>query len=149
MSGGLSQQARSDSFARWAGGSPAAAPTAWFVLLCATDPGDAATIGGSEAAAGSYARVALNAISPGTSPAWAAPTAANPTVLANANAFSFPASSAAWTNSPFGWYGIASASTAGNLLASGSLTSPVAVAGSGVTVTFAIGQLQQTAARTP
>lgn len=151
MSGGLSQQGRTNALTYFGGGSPAAAPTyPLFVSLHATDPGDNTVIGGSEAAAGSYARSQINALGGSTSPArWATVTGTTTNSLANEQAIAFAASSAAWTNSPFTWYGVCTASTAGTLLASGSLTAPVAVAGAGVTITFAIGQLQQTAARTP
>lgn len=148
MSGGLSQVGRNDSLTRWAGGTPGTAPSAWHCSLHTADPGDATTVG-SETSGTSYARVQVNAIG-GASPAWAAVTGTTTTLLANANAVSFPSSGGAWSGgSNLTWFGICSASSAGNLLGSGSLTSPVAVAGSGVTISFATGQLQLSAARTP
>lgn len=148
MSGGLSQAGRSDALTRWAGGTPGTAPSAWHTLLATGDPGDATTIS-NETSGTSYARVQINAIG-GASPAWATVTGTTTTLLANANAVTFPASGGAWsTGTNLTWFGIASASSAGNLLASGSLTSPVSVAGAGVTISFATGQLQLTAIRTP
>lgn len=147
MSGGLSQQGRTDALTRWGGGTPGAAPTAWFALLATGDPGDNTAIA-NETSGTSYARVAINAIG-GASPAWAAVTGTTTNSLANANAVTFPTSGGAWsTGTNLTWFGIATASSAGSLLASGSLTSPVAVAGTGVTISFAIGQMQLTAVRT-
>jgi hypothetical protein len=144
MAGGLNQQARSDSLARWAGGAPGAAPTAWFISLHTADPGDTTSIA-NEATGTGYARVAINAISPGTSPAWAAPTGTTTKTLANANAITFGPSGGAWSGGAnLTFFGVCSASSAGNLLARGSLTSPVSVAGTGVTITFATGQLALT-----
>lgn len=147
MSGGLSQQGRNDSLTRWAGGSPGAAPSAWWASLHTGDPGDATSIS-NEATGTGYARIQINAIG-GPSPAWAAVTGTTTTLLANANAVVFGPSGGAWSSGTnLTWFGICTAVTAGSLLASGSLTAPIAVAGSGVTITFATGQLQLTAVRT-
>ena len=149
MSGGLSQQARTDSLTRFGGGSPGAAPSyPLFVLLATGDPGDNTAIANETSGTG-YARPQINAIG-GASPAWSAVSGTTTNLLANANAVAFaPSGAGGWSGGTnLTWYGIATAVSAGSLLASGSLTAPVSVAGAGVTITFAIGQLQQTAVRT-
>lgn len=147
MAGGLNQAARNDALTRFAGGSPGTAPSAWFISLHTADPGDSTTIG-SEVTGTGYARVQINAIG-GGNPNWAAVTGTNPQILANDDTITFPASGGAWSSgSNITYFGVCSASSGGSLLARGSLTSPVAVAGSGVTISFAAGQLQLTAAPT-
>ena len=147
MAGGLNQQARNDSLTRFGGGSPGTAPSAWHISLHTADPGDATTIG-SEVTGTGYARVAVNAIG-GASPAWQI-TGTNPTVLSNANTVTFAASGAGgWSSGTnITYFGVCSASSGGNLLARGSLASAVSVAGSGVTISFAAGQLVLNAAPT-
>lgn len=148
MAGGLNQVARTDSLTRFGGGSPGAAPSyPLFVLLATADPGDSTAIS-NEATGTGYARPQINAIG-GASPAWAAVTGTNPNILANANAVVFGPSGGAWSGGASqNFFGIATAVSAGSLLGRGSLTAPIAVAGSGVTITFATGQLQLTAAPT-
>lgn len=148
MSGGLSQQGRTDALTYFGGGTAGTQPAAWYASLHTGDPGDAATIA-NEASGGGYARVQIFGIPSGSSPRWSAVTGTTTNILANNASVSFPTSSGAVSSgSNLTWFGICSASSAGNLLASGSLTSPVAIAGSGVTVTFSTGNLQLSAART-
>lgn len=148
MSGGLSSQYRADALKRFAGETPGTAPSAWWALLATGDPGDNTAIA-NEATGTGYARFQINANS-GSAPKWALVTGTTTNSLANNDAVTFGPSGGAWSSStPLTWYGIASATSAGNLQASGSLTAPVVVGGAGVTITFAIGQLQQSAARTP
>ena len=151
MAGGLNQVARADSLTRFGGGSPGAAPSYPVYFLLATgDPGDNTSIS-NEATGTGYARQPINAVGGSTSPGrWAAVTGTTTKTLANEQSVSFgPSGSGGWSSGTnLTYFGVATAVSAGTLLARGSLTAPVAVAGSGVTITFAAGQLSLTAEAT-
>jgi hypothetical protein len=106
----------------------ALATTGWgFVSLHTADPG---TSGATEVSGGTYARVAVT---------WAAASGGS---VANSNALTInlPASTTA------GWFGIWSASSAGNYYIGGALSPSVTTGASAGTVTIAIGALTVTAA---
>lgn len=97
----------------------------WTATLSDSSTGSTA----GEVSGGSYARVAVNA-SGGGSPAWSAVSAG---ATSNANAITFPTASGSWGTVTYA--GVLDASTTGNLLLYGAVTSQ-AVA-SGDTVSFA------------
>jgi len=105
-------------------------PTA-YVGLSTADPLDGAS-GLAEPAGGAYARITTAAID------WNAAAAG---AISNATALAFPTATASWGTITH--FAIFDAATAGNLLASGTLTVSKTV-GSGDSVTFDIGQLNAT-----
>ncbi len=114
-------------------GALASAPTI-YVGLSSTDPSEA---GGNvtEPSTGSYARVATAAGD------WVAATNADPSVVDNANAITFPAATADWlAGVDIGYFVLFDASSAGNVLGKGILgvAKPVK---SGDTPSFAVGAL--------
>lgn len=104
-------------------------PTSYVALYTAA-PSDAG--GGTEVSGGSYARVAT---------AGADWNAASSGSVSNAAALTFPTASGSWGTVTH--FGLFDASTTGNLLAWGSLTTSKSV-GSGDTAQFAIGSLTLT-----
>lgn len=111
-------------------GALATAPTI-YVGLSTTAPTEA---GGNvtEPVGNNYARVATVAGD------WNAATLADPSVVTNANAITFPTASGSW-GSPGYWF-LADAASAGNILLSAAITTPKAI-GSGDTPRFAAGQI--------
>lgn len=108
----------------------------FYISLHTGDPGETGDQTTSEAAYTSYARVAVARTSGG----W---TVTNDTA-ANTAAITFPACTG--SSSTVTYFGIGTASSAaGHLVASGALTSSLAVS-SGITPSFAIGALTVTAA---
>ena len=111
-------------------GALGSAPTI-HVALFTTAPGEDGT-GGTEVSGNGYARVATTAAD------WAGATDADPSVVTNANAITFPSATGAWgTVTDFGLY---DASTGGNMIATGSLTTSKAPT-SGDTPKFAANEL--------
>lgn len=105
-----------------------------YVGLSTADPLDDGT-GLAEPAGGAYARVA-------TTPAtWNAATVGAPSSIDNAAAITFPQATASWGTVTH--FALFDAATAGNLLASGALTTSKTV-GNGDTVKFDIAQLSVT-----
>jgi hypothetical protein len=111
-------------------GTAYTAPTA-YVGLYTTDPTMPAGTGGVEVSGGSYARVSLSGLM----------GAASAGSKANTTAIAFATATAAWGTVT--GIGIFDAVTAGNLLASGPLTTSKAV-GSGDTFSLPIGDLTNT-----
>lgn len=109
-------------------------PANLFFAAFTTDPTDAGT--GTEASGGSYARVSV------TNNLTNFP-AASAGSKSNANAITFPEATASWGT--ISHVGIYDASTAGNLLWHGALTTSKAI-GSGDTLSFAAGDLTFTLA---
>ncbi len=105
-----------------------------YVGLSTADPLDTAA-GLAEPTGGAYARVATSAAT------WNAATQGAPSSINNAAAITFPAATASWGTVTH--FALFDAATAGNMLASGALTTAKAV-GSGDTVKFDIGQLSAT-----
>lgn len=96
----------------------------------------------TEASGGSYARVQYAA----TLANWPAASGLAPASKKNANAITFPASTASWGANPFAAFGVWDAPTAGNLVWVGYLTTPQSVGASGITPSFAANQLTATLA---
>lgn len=113
-------------------GDPAfTAPTNVFVALSTTAPADDGT-NVTEPAAGAYARVSTAAAD------WDAATGTAPVSKSNGSVITFPAATASWgTITHFALY---DASTGGNMLASGALTTSKLV-DNGDTASFAAGAL--------
>lgn len=106
-----------------------------YVSLHTADPTDAGS--GTEVTGGGYARVAV-ARAAGS---WAAPADnAGAQQTSNSAAITFPTPSANWPG-PITHFGIWDASTAGNLLYSGTLATPRTVNNGDVAPSFAIGVL--------
>lgn len=99
---------------------------------------------GEPTATGSYARIALF----NTAANWPSATAASPSVMSSGAAFSFPASTAAWstgaTNLIQMFIADASSLAGGNVLAFGALGTAQAVNASGITLSFAGGAITLT-----
>lgn len=111
----------------------ASAPTI-YVALSSTAPTETGT-NVTEPSAGAYARVSTSAGD------WNAATSADPSVVTNANAITFPAATADWVSgSDLTHFVLYDASTSGNVLGSGALTTAKAVL-DGDTVSFAAGDL--------
>jgi hypothetical protein len=104
-------------------------PSIWIALFTAA-PSD--TGGGTEATGGSYARKSTAGAD------WAA---ASGGATSNAAAITFVTPSASWGTVTH--FALMDASTAGNMIAWSSLTTPQAI-GTGNTVSFAIGELDVT-----
>ncbi len=110
-------------------------PANYYVALFTTATDDAS--GGTEVSGGSYARVAVST-APGS---WAATSGGNG-VTSNASAITFPTSSASWgTVTHFAIY---DASSAGNRIFHGALTSSFNVSAANITLSFAANALQIT-----
>lgn len=106
------------------------APTI-YVALSTADPTDTGT-GLAEPAGNGYARKATAATD------WNAATGTSPTQTTNANAIAFNQATGSWgTISNFA---LMDAATGGNMLASGTLTTPKAI-GSGDTAQFSVGDM--------
>jgi hypothetical protein len=117
-------------------GALATAPTI-YVGLSSTTPAEDGT-GVTEPSGGAYARVATAAAD------WNAATAANPSVVTNANAVTFPAATTDWLAAANLTHFVAyDAASGGNMLFNGALTvaKPVLL---GDTPSFAAGTLQTT-----
>ena len=117
------------------------APAALHIGLFTATPSD--TGGGTEVSGGSYARVALapsttNWASTGGATTTTNPSAGTSGTTSNNVAISFATPSASW--GLVQWFGVFDASTAGNLLWWGALTTPKTI-NSGDTVSFAISAL--------
>ena len=105
-----------------------------YVALFTTTPGEDGT-GGVEVSGGAYARVATAAGD------WNAATSADPSVVSNANAVTFPTATGAWgTVISFGLY---DASSGGNYLGGGTLDTSKAPTADDVP-SFAAGSLEVT-----
>lgn len=103
-----------------------------YISLFTAAPSDAG--GGTEVTGGSYARVNASACFP----------AAASGAISNDAAITFPESTASWGTVTH--FGIHDASSAGNLLYWAALTTPRVVDAAGITVSFAIGDLDVTEA---
>jgi hypothetical protein len=96
-------------------GALASAPTI-YVALSSTAPAEDGT-GVTEPSTGSYARVATAAAD------WATATTADPSVVANANAVTFPTATADWlAGANLTHFALYDASAAGNMIGAGALT---------------------------
>lgn len=114
-------------------GALASAPTI-YVALFTTQPAEDGT-GGTEVSGGSYARVSTAAGD------WNAATSADPSLLDNANAITFPQATGSWgTVTSFGLY---DASSGGNFLGASALDTNKSPT-SGDTPEFAAGELNLT-----
>lgn len=119
-------------------GALASAPTV-YVGLSSTTPNPDGT-GITEPSTGSYARVAT------TGSTWNAATLANPAVLTNAGAVTFPTATGNWLSSANLTYAVLfDAATSGNCLGFGALTVPKPVT-NGDTPQFAATQISITQA---
>jgi len=117
----------------------ASAPTL-YIGLCASDPTDAGTLTSEPDATGGYARLTTAASD------WVASSGGS--AVSNATVQAWSASSAAWSSgaSTLGFFFIADSDIlgAGNMIASGAVTTPRAVNAAGVTLSAAIGALTAT-----
>lgn len=112
-------------------------PATLYVALSTTTPTETGT-NFTEPSSGSYARVATTAAD------WNAATSADPSLKDNVNAITFPTATADWSaGANMTYYGIYDASTVGNLLLFGAITTPKAVL-NGDTANFAAGVLDIT-----
>ena len=119
-------------------GALGTAPTL-YIGLYTGDPTDAGTqtseptIGSGGYARKQTAAADWNASSGGTS-------------VSNANALAFPESTAAWSTgaTPVAYFALLDAATAGNMIASGALTTSRTVNAAGVTLSFAASALTAT-----
>lgn len=120
-----------------------------FLGLSTTDPGDAgAGITEPTIGSGGYARVSVTT---GTTNWNASSTGSNPATVTNKVAFSFPTSTGSgWTTgaTTLGFFFLSSASSAGTFYCRGTVTPPTAVAATGITLSFAAGQMSITNAFT-
>lgn len=109
-----------------------------WVSLHTGDPGaDGASASGNEVTGGSYARYD----STNNSTFWAAATTADPSTIANAQAFTFPTATANWgTVTHFGLWRDATSQTAANFIGSAALTASQVI-NNGNTASFATGAL--------
>ena len=120
------------------GTSIVASPSTLYVGLMTALPADTGTAGapadGTEASGTSYARVAVTSAS-----GWSALSVVNSTQqhITNSGTITFPQAGGSW-GTIIG-YGIYSASTAGNLICYGSVTSQAIT--TGMTPSFAAGQI--------
>ena len=109
-------------------------PTNVYIGLFTATPSDAG--GGTEVAGGSYARKAVSS----ADASWSAPADdSGAQEITNASAISFAESTGAWGT--VSHFGIFDASSSGNLLAWGSLTTSRTVDAAGITLTIAAGDL--------
>lgn len=96
-------------------GALASVPTIWVGLSSTTPAEDGTNI--TEPSAGAYARVQTAAVD------WNAATDADPSVVTNANAITFPTATATWVaGADLTHFVLFDASTAGNALGSGALS---------------------------
>lgn len=110
-------------------------PSAIYVGLFTAAPSDAG--GGTEVSGGSYARVQVTQLDAN----WNAPTAGNG-LFDNVNAITFPSPTANWGQATH--FGIFDASSAGNLLLWGALTTPKTINNGDPAPSFAPGALDIT-----
>lgn len=116
------------------GGAAYTPPATIHIGLSSTTP-TAAGGNVTEPITGAYARVAI----PNNIANWPTTSTAS---KSNANAITLPVSTAAWlASAPLTNFLIYDAATAGNLLAFGTLNNPQIVNSSGVTLSFAAGQI--------
>lgn len=123
-------------------------PSAGFIGLKTTDPGDANGSGTEPTAGtGNYGRVTAT---PGTTFWKACTTGADPATVTNKVALSFAASSAAWSTgaTTLGFFIFMSASTAGTFYGRGQNTTPQAVNAASITLSYAIDAMSWTNAFT-
>lgn len=114
-------------------GALASAPTI-YVALSSTTPTETGT-NVTEPSGGAYARVATAAGD------WNAATSADPSVVTNANAVTFPAATADWlAGANLTHFALYDAASAGNFLGAGALGTPKPVL-NGDTASFAAGDL--------
>lgn len=114
-------------------GALATAPSIWVGLSTTTPTITGGNI--TEPSTGSYARVATAAGD------WATATSAEPSVILNANAVTFPQATGDWSAAAdMTYYTLHDASTAGNVLGFGLLTTAKPVL-NGDTASFAAGAL--------
>jgi len=117
-------------------GALASAPTT-YVALSSTLPTEAGT-NITEPSTGSYARVSTAAGD------WVAATNADPSVVSNGNAITFPTASGDWLSAAsIPYFFLVDASSSGNVLAIGTLAVPKTVL-NGDTPSFAVGGLTVT-----
>ena len=131
---GISQYLENSRMNWFKGTTYVAAPTTVYVALFTTAPTDDSGAGAVEVSGGSYARASITT-STGWSSISGAPSA--PAQISNAGVITFATPSASWGTVLA--IGIYDASTAGNLLTWGTITSQAI--GSGVVATFAINAL--------
>lgn len=128
------------------GGATATAPTTIAVGLKTADPGDDNSTGTEPTSTGSYGRVSTTS---GTTN-WNASTstAGSPATVTNKTAITFPASTAAWstTTTALTYAILMSSATlgSGTFYGRASLTAGQTVNASGITLSFAAGQLSFT-----
>ena len=117
----------------FSGAGTSVAPTNIFVGLYTTAPTADDGTGSTEVSGNAYARVSTGAAD------WNSASAGDPTVIDNANAITFPTASGGNWGTVVA-FGLFDASTAGNLIAFGTLTTSKAV-NDGDTAEFAAGAL--------
>jgi hypothetical protein len=132
------------------GKTPATMPTAWWLSLHTTNPGDDGQGGGEPTATGSYARVQVLAAG------WNGLTNTPPppandaaSIIDNVGIVNFPASSAAWSTGAtnlthVGIWDSSSATAEANFIGRVALTTPQAVNAAGITLSIAAGALDIT-----
>ena len=111
-------------------------PTA-YIALSTTDPTDDASGISEPDSTGGYARITTSGSD------W---DAASGGATANATVLSFPVSTEAWSTdeTDLAYFAVYDALSGGNMLGHGSLTTPMAVDTDGITLSFAIGDLDWT-----
>lgn len=118
------------------GGSSFTQLTNVYVGLSTADPGETAGSLAEPTSTGSYARINIAV----------ADLTISANNVSNTNAESFPESTAAWSTgaTDLDYFVLSDASSAGNYLGSGALTTGRAVNASGITLTFQAGELDVT-----
>lgn len=117
------------------GGSLPTLTTLYISLHTASPGADGQTA--NEVSGGSYARVAVTS----NTTNWGAATTADPSVIANATAFTFPTATASWgTVTHFGVWNNSTLTAAANFVAAAALTASQAIASTN-TASFAVGAL--------
>lgn len=117
------------------GGSLPTLTTLYISLHTASPGADGQTA--NEVTGGSYARVAVTS----NTTNWGAATTADPSVIANATAITFPTATASWgTVTHFGIWNSSTLTAAANFVGATVLTAPQAIASSN-TASFAVGAL--------
>ena len=127
----VSEALLNDVFGKAGGWS---APANYFIVLSTADPGRrAATL--AEPSGGSYAAVSTAASD------WTVASDADPSVISNANAVTFPTATGSWgTVTHFAIFDHATTRLEANYIGSGALTTPQGI-GTGNEPEFAIGAL--------
>lgn len=134
---GLSQSVHQQLLDKVIGGVDFTPATNIHVGLSSTAPAaDGTNV--TEPSTGGYARVSVT----NNATEWPAATAADPSVKDNANTITFPESTGAWlAGASLTHFVLYDAATAGTFLGSGALDTARTVDASGITLSFAAGEL--------